>query len=60
MDMDILKSMFSCLACPDCFHQNVTIEDINSKKKGLARYVALKCLDWFCTILLYIENGRLR
>ena len=45
MDMDILKSMFSCLVCPECFHQNVTIQDINSKKKGLARYIALKCSD---------------
>ena len=42
MDMEILKLMFSCLACPECFRQEIIIEDINSKKKGLARYLALK------------------
>ena len=41
--MGILEMMFSCLACPECFHQEINIEDINSKKKGLARYLALKC-----------------
>ena len=43
MDMGILEMMFSYLACPGRFRQEINIEDINSKKKGSARYLALKC-----------------
>ena len=27
MDRDILKIMFSCLACPECFRQKIIIEE---------------------------------
>ena len=43
MDMGILEMMFSCLVCSECFRQEINIEDINSKKKGLVRYLPLKC-----------------
>ena len=44
MDMTILHSVVSCLACPECFAiDKLILEDLCTKKKGLASYLCIKC-----------------
>ena len=44
MDMTILNSVVSCLACPECFAiDKLILEDVCTKKKGLASYLCIKC-----------------
>ena len=44
MDMTILNSVVSCLACPECFAiDKLILEDLCTKKKGLASYLCIKC-----------------
>ena len=38
--------MFSLLVCPNCSATNTsTLLDIEDKKKGLARFMQIKCID---------------
>ena len=44
MDMTISNSVVSCLACPECFAiDKLILEDLCTKKKGLASYLCIKC-----------------
>ena len=44
MDMTILNSVVSCLACPECFAiDKLILEDLCTKKKDLASYLCIKC-----------------
>ena len=44
IDTTILQCIFNCLACPECFKlETLSLIDINAKKKGLSRYLCLKC-----------------
>ena len=44
MNMPILNSVVSCLACPECFAiDKLILEDLCTKKKGLASYLCIKC-----------------
>ena len=44
MDMTILNSVVSCLACPECFAiDKLILEDMCTKKKGLGSYLCIKC-----------------
>ena len=46
MDTAILNSIFNCLSCPACFTcERLSLEDIAAKKKGLARYLGLRCVE---------------
>ena len=43
-DTTVLNCMFSCLICPECLQcETIYLEDINAKKKGLSRYLCIKC-----------------
>ena len=44
VDMEILGSVINCLACPECFgSSSLQLQDINEKKKGLARLLEIRC-----------------
>lgn len=44
MDISILADVFLCMACPECLSTNsLILNDINEKKKGLARYFQIQC-----------------
>ena len=43
MDISILADVFLCMACPECLSTNsLILNDINEKKKGLARYFQIQ------------------
>ena len=45
MDISVLGDVFTSLACPECCTINsLHLHDINEKKKGLARFLMLKCV----------------
>lgn len=45
MDISVLGDVFTSLACPECCTINsLHLHDINEKKKGLARFLILKCV----------------
>ena len=42
--MPILSNVFQILCCPECHGTNcLLLNEVNEKKKGLARYVQLSC-----------------
>ena len=44
IDMSILSNVFQILCCPECHGTNcLLLNEVNEKKKGLARYVQLSC-----------------
>ena len=44
VDMGIINLVINLLACPECLQVNsLKLNDINEKKKGLARYLAITC-----------------
>ena len=44
VDTTMLNCMFSCMACPERLQcETIYLEDINAKKKGLSRYLCIKC-----------------
>ena len=46
IDLSILPNVFSLLACPNCSTTNtLKLQDIEDKKKGLARFMQIKCRD---------------
>ena len=44
MDVNILDGIFNCLTCPECYEvETLHLNDTNTKKKGPARLMYLKC-----------------
>ena len=44
IDLSILSNVFTLLACPNCLYTNTCqLIDIEEKKKGLSRYMQVKC-----------------
>ena len=43
VDIGILEDMVSSLACPECFENDLYLEEDHSKKKGLAVHISIKC-----------------
>ena len=46
IDLSILSDAFSLLACPNCSTTNtLKLQNIKDNKKGLARFMQIKCRD---------------
>ena len=46
IDMELLATMFSSLMCPECMTCTLSLQELASKKRGLASYLCVSCTSY--------------
>ena len=55
-DMDIFQEILSAVLCPECCNEGLTVEEDDTKRKGLANFILVKCTNCGFTLQKYTSK----
>ena len=55
-DMNIFQEMLSAVLCPECCNEGLNVEENESKRKGLANFILVKCTNCSFTLQKYTSK----